>query len=80
MSLNTVCLRPMRRADIDALVDLLRRTWYADGEPQVQTMVARADLEFCLARTTTAIVTEYRGVRWAWRSGISTERLAGVFL
>ena len=61
MSLNTVCLRPMRRADIDALVDLLRRTWYADGEPQVQTMVARADLEFCLARTTTAIVTEYRG-------------------
>ncbi len=61
MSLNTVCLRPMRRADIDALVDLLRRTWYADGEPQVQTMVARADLEFCLARTTTAIVAEYRG-------------------
>ena len=61
MSLNTVRLRPMRRADVDELVDLLRRTWYADGDPQTRTMVARADLEFCLARTTTAIVTEYRG-------------------
>ena len=54
MSLNTVRLRPMRRADVDELVDLLRRTWYADGDPQTRTMVARADLEFCLARTTTA--------------------------
>lgn len=60
MSLNTVRLRPMRRADVDELVDLLRCTWYADGDPQVQTMVARADLEFCLARTTTAIVAEYQ--------------------
>ena len=60
MSLNTMRLRPMRRADVDELVDLLRRTWYADGDPQVQTMVARADLEFCLARTTTAIVAEYQ--------------------
>ena len=60
MSLNTVRLRPMRR-DVDELVDLLRRTWYADGDPQTRTMVARADLEFCLARTTTAIVAEYQG-------------------
>ena len=58
---SNVCVCDDGRADVDELVDLLRRTWYADGDPQTRTMVARADLEFCLARTTTAIVAEYQG-------------------
>ena len=77
MSLNTVHLRPMKRANIGELVDLLRRTWYADGEPQVQTMVARADLEFCLARTTTAIVREYRGRAGGGAPGHTTRKTGG---
>lgn len=58
---NVVRLRTMERADVDALTDLLRRVWYAEGDPGTQSVVARADLEFCMARATAAVVVECDG-------------------
>lgn len=61
MPSNVVRLRTMKRVDADALADLLRRVWYAEGDPGTQTVAARADLEFCMARATAAVAVECDG-------------------
>ena len=61
MTGNDVLIRPMRCDDDEALADLLRRIWHDEGDPRVQAVVARADWESCLARTTVAAVAELDG-------------------
>ena len=61
MPSNVVRLRTMKRVDADVLADLLRRVWYAEGDPGTQTVAARADLEFCMARATAAVAVECDG-------------------
>lgn len=56
-----ILLRPMRRDDDQALVDLLRRIWHNSGDQWSQETAARADWESCLARATTAVVAELDG-------------------
>lgn len=61
MTGSDILIRPMRRDDDEALVDLLRRIWHNKGDPRIQTVVARADWETCLARATVAAVAELDG-------------------
>ncbi|RSX54499.1 GNAT family N-acetyltransferase [Bifidobacterium samirii] len=55
---STIRLRRMRRDDHPALIEILRRTWYADPElgEERSHRLAEADFEYCLARSTEAFV------------------------
>ena len=55
---STIRLRRMRRDDHPSLIEILRRTWYADPElgEERSRRLAEADFEYCLARSTEAFV------------------------
>ncbi|KFI47018.1 hypothetical protein [Bifidobacterium biavatii] len=59
---DSVRLRPLRRGDYPALVDLMRRLWYDDvADPDHALRLAEADFELCLSRSTTATVADLHG-------------------
>ncbi|MBT1164099.1 GNAT family N-acetyltransferase [Bifidobacterium felsineum] len=51
---ETVTIRPLQRDDYPQLIDLVRRTWYAEFDECTGLIAAEADWENCLARTTNA--------------------------
>lgn len=51
---ETVTIRPLQHSDYPSLIDLIRRTWYADFSERTGLAAAEADWENCLARTTNA--------------------------
>lgn len=53
---ETITYRTLRREDYPALTELLCDTWYLkpDTDRDLAMKLAEADLEYCLARTTTA--------------------------
>ena len=55
---ETITYRTLRREDYPALTELLCDTWYLkpDTDRDLAMKLAEADLEYCLARTTTAQV------------------------
>ena len=55
---SIIRLRRMRRDDHQTLIEILRRTWYADPElgEERSRRLAEADFEYCLARSTEAFV------------------------
>nr|WP_152209903.1 GNAT family N-acetyltransferase [Bifidobacterium cebidarum] len=58
---ETVIIRPLQRDDYPQLIDLVRRTWYADFDEHTGLIAAEADWEHCLARTTNAYTAVQNG-------------------
>lgn len=58
---ETATIRPLQRDDHPALIDLVRRTWYADFSERIGMLAAEADWENCLARTTNAYTAVVNG-------------------
>ncbi|KFI93433.1 N-acetylglutamate synthase [Bifidobacterium saguini DSM 23967] len=56
-----VTIRPLHRDDYPALIDLVRRTWYAEFDERTGLIAAEADWENCLARTTDAYTALQNG-------------------
>ena len=54
--MSEAIIRTLRRDDYPALIDLVRRTWYAEFDERTGLLAAEADWENCLARTTNAFV------------------------
>ena len=59
--MSEAIIRTLRRDDYPALIDLVRRTWYAEFDERTGLLAAEADWENCLARTTNAFVAELDG-------------------
>lgn len=59
--MSEAIIRTLRRDDYPALIDLVRRTWYAEFDERTGLLAAKADWENCLARTTNAFVAELDG-------------------
>lgn len=59
--MSEAIIRTLRRDDYPALIDLIRRTWYAGFGERTGLLAAEADWENCLARVTTAFVAELDG-------------------
>ena len=57
-NMSEAIIRTLRKDDYPALIDLLRRTWYAEYDERTAMLAAEADWENCLARVTTAFVAE----------------------
>ena len=49
--MSEAIIRTLRRDDYPALIDLVRRTWYAEFDERTGLLAAEADWENCLART-----------------------------
>ena len=60
-NMSEAIIRTLRRDDYPALIDLVRRTWYAEFDERTGLLAAEADWENCLARTTNAFVAELDG-------------------
>ncbi|MBS5559297.1 MAG: GNAT family N-acetyltransferase [Bifidobacterium longum] len=56
--MSEAIIRTLRKDDYPALIDLVRRTWYAEYDERTGLLAAEADWENCLARVTTAFVAE----------------------
>ena len=59
--MSEAIIRTLRKDDYPALIDLVRRTWYAEFDERTGLLAAEADWENCLARTTNAFVAELDG-------------------
>ncbi len=57
-NMSEAIIRTLRKDDYPALIDLVRRTWYAEYDERTGLLAAEADWENCLARVTTAFVAE----------------------
>lgn len=57
-NMSEAIIRTLRKDDYPALIDLVRRTWYAGYDERTGLLAAEADWENCLARVTTAFVAE----------------------
>lgn len=78
--MDGVRLRRLRGEDHATLVELLRRAWHDQYEPSVGRIIAEADWESCLARTTQALVAVTCDDTAAKQGTRDTERPLGVIL
>ena len=51
-NMSEAIIRTLRKDDYPALIDLVRRTWYAEYDERTGLLAAEADWENCLARVT----------------------------
>jgi GNAT superfamily N-acetyltransferase len=58
---HDVVVRRLREADYPTMEELVRRTWYADGDPNISRRLAAIDVFEGLARATHAMTAELNG-------------------